>query len=110
MDKAKILKEIEKEIDWYQVPKHIANAMRKLGRLGFRPGGHGVGCGGEDWSLFYDLSKKKDSYIYVNLSYPVKDCSISVYLNDTDEPGFTITKSIPKTLELARKLKRKYNS
>ena len=45
-------KEIEKEIEWYNPKPSIARGMRKLGEWGFAFGGHGVGFGCEDFSLW----------------------------------------------------------
>jgi len=111
MNKSKIkknLKEIQQEIDWYNPPKNIATAMIELGKIGFEFSGHGCGIYGEDFGLIYFTSKDKTSYIYVTLSSPVKYSSVC-FKNDDNEYGKPIYgKSIPNTIKLAKKLKKRY--
>lgn len=45
---------IKNEITWYEPKKRIADAMLKLGKLGFEFSGHGCGFGCEDFSLSND--------------------------------------------------------
>ena len=96
----KNLKEIEREIKWYNPPKKIVKAMQDLGKIGFEFSGHGVGMSGEDFGLTYDLSDER--YIYANLAIPAKHCSVSV--DDT----FVYTKSYSNTIKRAKKLIKKY--
>jgi len=48
----KNMAEIESDIKHYETKKSISNAMRELGKLGFRPSGHGCGMGCEHFGLY----------------------------------------------------------
>lgn len=58
MTKKSRIKEIKEEIEWYQPPKRISDAMLKLGKDGFEFSGHGCGMVGEDFNLI-----KKDTSV-----------------------------------------------
>lgn len=67
------MKEIEEEIRWYQVNKSVAECMRKLGKMGFEPTGHGY-ClidHGED----FEFDKK---HIWVNICSMSKKTIVSI--------------------------------
>lgn len=61
----KNIKEIQKEINHYNPPKRIANAMLLLGKLGFIFGGHGLGMGGEDFSLWLKFKPYGDLHVII---------------------------------------------
>jgi len=77
MKKKARIKEIEQEIEWYEVKKSIADAMLKLGEVGFEFSGHGCGLGGEDFNLV-----TKD--LYVNFCDMGKKVKVSITNNDED--------------------------
>lgn len=85
--KQKNIKEIKREIEWYNIRKPIADAMIKLGNLGFEFSGHGCGCGGEDFGL---INEKKDRY--VNFCDRGNSCEVTVNTTGTlDEDSLPIT-------------------
>lgn len=100
--RTKELVAIEKEIEWYNIRKPIAEAMRTLGHHGFDFSGHGCGFGGEDFNL---INEKTDRY--VNFCDRGKSCVVTISTTSLDKDGWpmklfegTICKAI-KFLEKA---------
>lgn len=101
---SKRMKEIKQEIEWYNIRKPIADAMIKLGELGFEFSGHGCGCGGEDFGL---INEKQDRY--VNFCDRGNSCEVMVNTAATyDEDGCPVTLfkgTIGKALKFIEKKK-----
>lgn len=101
MTKKQIMAEIESEISGYDMKKSVANAMRKLGELGFRFSGHGSGYGVEHFGLI-----KGQFYFSIEDSI---DGTKGVITWDTgsDEDGIEVifTGTLRKALNFVKKMK-----
>lgn len=94
--RTKQLVDIEREIQWYNVRKPIADAMIILGHKGFEFSGHGCGFGGEDFGL---INEKTDRY--VNFCDKGKSCEVMV--NTCNFPPKTLfTGTIGKALKFLK--------
>lgn len=67
MTKAKRMAEIRQEISWYKPQRRVRETLLKLGDWGFMFSGHGVGFGGEDFSMIY-TSVGTGEYLYVGVT------------------------------------------
>lgn len=64
----KNIREMQNEINGYNVPKRIADAMMELAKAGFEFSGHGCGMGAEDWGIIFS-NKSFKAYSYVSFIY-----------------------------------------
>jgi len=95
MTKTQRMKEIKNEIEWYEIKKKIADAMLRLGELGFEISGHGCGCGGED----FNLVRYKDG-AYVNFCDQGRKIVVNVTLGvEDDEPEDVLTGTIGQAMK-----------
>lgn len=102
--RTKSLLVIEQEIEWYKIRKPIAEAMRTLGHYGFECAGHGVGFGGEDFSL---INENKNCY--VNFCDKGRSCEVTISkcdfpLDNDGLPVFLFKGTICKALKFLEKV------
>jgi hypothetical protein len=67
------MRQIEQEIKQYNVRKPIAEAIRRLSKIGFKFSGHGSGFGQEDFNVInYELD------LYVNFCDTGRKCIVNI--------------------------------
>jgi len=80
-----VLSEIKEEINYYNPPQKVADALLHLGRRGLRFSGHGVFLstnaeGTEDIGVMKEFGLLGDTYVYVIIEWKGRSFSTDVHI------------------------------
>lgn len=105
----KNIKEMQDEINYYNPPKSISNAMMELAQIGFKFSGHGYG-GYEDFGVSKEY---ENGYIYASFSTSLDNStSVCKYLSEEDDEEVLENFENKRPSEIVKKAKiyiKKYN-
>jgi hypothetical protein len=100
--KKRRVKDLNRELDWYEPCKVVADAMRELvNDYGFEYVGHGIGGSGEDFNLWnhkHKLDVTLTQFEEGKTTACVSDCSA----NDCFEQDIVCSGSIKKVLKFVK--------